>query len=159
MRAAHLALAVAGYAAMFPPHPVAAQPAPPPPPGFPDYVRLLDDAYNMRDIAAFGDLFQPDVKVFQDGSLIAADLPSYLKIIKSEFESNLHLLTVSWAQGSQIMVMRKVTGCIPDRPQPNIVHHGCQWTVAVRYDLDEHHKIASVHILTAERAWNMHPPN
>ena len=151
-----LASALAVSAIMVCVHGAAAQPAPPPPPGFPDYVRLLDDAYNNHDIVAYGDLFRPDVKVFIDGSLVAPDRRSYLTRIQAEFRRNLHVSTMSWAQGSQLLVLQEISGCIPEQPDPRTVYHGCGWAIAVRYDLADDHKIASVHILEAERTWNMH---
>ena len=136
------------------------QPAPPPPPGFPENVRLLDEFYNKRDIAAFGNLFRDDVKVFVDGSLVADGRVIYLKRIEAEFQRNLTISTLSWAQGSEILAMQSVNGCVPVRPDPRTLYHGCHWAFAVRYDLADDNKIASVHILEAERAWNMHPrPN
>lgn len=152
-----LASAVAIFAGVFSLNAAFAQPAPPPPPGFPDYVHVLDDAYNARNIPAYGDLFREDVRVFVDGSLVASGRASYLQRAQSEFRRNLHVSTFSWAQGSQILAMQAVSGCIPVRPDPNTVYHGCHWVIAVRYDLSDDHKIASVHILEAERAWNMHP--
>jgi hypothetical protein len=157
MRTISLASALAGSAILFAVHGAAAQPAPPPPPGFPDYVSLLDDAYNRRDIVAYENLFQPDVKVFLDGALIASDRPAFLDRVKAEFARNLHISTMAWAQGSQILALQAVQGCIPDRPAPNTVYHGCGWSIAVRYDLAANHKIESVHILEAQRTWNMHP--
>lgn len=139
---------------------VFAQPAPPPPPGFRHYVHLLDNSYNKRDIEAYGSLFQDQVRVFVDGSLVASGRASYLIRIRAEFARNLHVSTTSWAQGSQILAMQVVSGCIPEHPDPNTLHHGCGWAMAVRYDLADDGKIASVHILEANQTWNMHPaPN
>lgn len=133
-----------------------AQPPPPPPPGFPDYVRLLSDAYNRRDSAAYGELFQEEVTVYVDGTLVASTRTEYLARIQSEFDANMHTRPLSWAQGSQIMVMEEVTGCIPVNPRPSVVYHGCTQARAVRYDLSGGHKIGAVHILRADRAWNIH---
>lgn len=144
-------------AILWPYHVALAQPAPPPPPGFPEYVRLLDEFYNKRDISAYGSLFREDVKVFVDGSLVASDRALYLKRIQSEFLRNLTVSTLSWAQGSEILAMQSVNGCVPVRPDPLTIYHGCHWALAVRYDLANDHKIASVHILEAQGAWNIHP--
>ena len=144
-------------AALWPFHVALAQPAPPPPPGFPEYVHLLDEFYNKRDISAYANLFREDVKVFVDGSQVASSRVQYLKRIKAEFERNLTVYTLSWAQGSEILAMQSVNGCVPVQPDPHTVYHGCHWALAVRYDLADDKKIASVHILEAERAWNMHP--
>lgn len=113
-------------------------------------------ASNKRDIAAYGNMFREDVKVFVDGALVASGRPLYLDRIKTEFKRNLYVSTLSWAQGSQILVMQAVRGCIPEQPEPHTVYHGCGWAIAVRYDLADDHKISEVHILEAERAWNMH---
>ena len=158
MRIFPLASIVCGV--LWPFHFALAQPAPPPPPGFPEYVRLLDEFYNKRDISAYGNLFREDVKVFVDGSLVASGKISYLKRIQAEFRRNLTVSTLSWAQGSEILAMQSVHGCVPVWPDPHTNYHGCQWALAVRYDLADDHKIASVHILEAEGAWNIHPrPN
>ncbi|WP_267393941.1 MULTISPECIES: hypothetical protein [unclassified Sphingomonas] len=156
MRKAILASASTVSAIFLFTHNVSAQLPPPPPPGFPDYVHLLDDAYNKQDIIAYGNLFREDVRVFVDGLLVASGRPLYLERIKAEFKRNLYVSTLSWAQGSQILTMQSVRGCIPEHPDPNTVYHGCGWAVAVRYDLAGDHKIAAVHILEAEQAWNIH---
>ena len=122
----------------------------------PDYIGLLERSFNERDIAAYASLFTENVTVFVDGSLVASDRASYMKIIQAEFDQNIHISTLSWAQGSQLLVMQMVSGCIPLHPNPGTIYHGCQWAIAARYDLASDGKMASVHILDARQAWNMH---
>ena len=133
-----------------------AQPPPPPPPGFPDYVHLLDEAYNSRDLKAYANLFRQDVHVYVQGKLVASSRNELIARVRSEFEGNLHLRTLSWAQGGQILTMEEVIGCIPVQPDPNTVYHGCYKARAVRYDLADNHQIEAVYILEANNAWNMH---
>ncbi|WP_158914456.1 hypothetical protein [Caulobacter sp. S45] len=132
------------------------QPSPPPPPGFPAYVKLLDDAYNGRHLQAYGEIFRPDVKVYLADTLVSPDRASFLARIQKEFDSNIYLRTLSWAQGSQILVMEEMSGCIPVHPNPRTVYHGCHAARSIRYDLADDHKIEAVHILEADRAWNAH---
>ena len=133
-----------------------AQPPPPPPPNFPDFVRLLNDAYNSRNLAAYGRLFHQNVKVYVDGKLIAANRDELLARIKSEFDQSLHVRTLSWAQGSQILAMDEVWGCVPDRIDPKVFYHACPEARAVRYDIADDKKIDVVSILEAKQAWNVH---
>lgn len=135
----------------------AAQLPPPPPPGFPHYVQDLQRAFNDRSLDAYARLFDAKVQVFVDGTLVASDRAAYLKRIRSEFARNLVIRSMSWAQGSQILVMDQVIGCIPLKQVHGVYAHPCYQARAVRYDLGNDHKIAAVHILTAENAWNMHP--
>ena len=134
-----------------------AQPPPPPPPGMPDYHTLLQNSYNERRLDAYGDLFAVAVHVYAEGKLVAESRSELLARIKAEFDRNLHLSLLSWAQGNQLLIMEEVMGCIPANPSPNVVYHGCPGARAVRYDLGNDGKIIAVHILDAERAWNMHP--
>ena len=133
-----------------------AQPMPLPPPGFPDYVNLLSRAYNDRDLKAYGDLFREDVKVYSDGVPIASDRAAFLVRIESEFQRNLRVRPLSWAQGSQILVMEEIDGCVPSQPDPHTVYHVCSEARSIRYGLADDYRIKDVHILEADRAWNMH---
>ena len=92
-----------------------------------------------------------------DGKIVSTDRDSLLKRVKSEFDNNQYVQSMSWAQGSQIIVMDQVTGCIPKKPNAGAVYHPCYKARAVRYDLGDNNKITAVHVLEANRAWNMHP--
>jgi len=133
-----------------------AQPPPPPPPNFPEFVSLLDNAYNSRNLAAYGSLFHTDVKVYVDGKLVASDRAGLLALIQSEFDQQLHVRTLAWAQGTQILAMENVFGCIPDHIDPHVFYHACPEARAVRYDIASDMKIEGVSILRAHSAWNMH---
>jgi hypothetical protein len=136
-----------------------AQPAPPPPPGMPAYVTLLEEAFNGRKLDAYAALFQQDVKVYRNGVLIAADQKSFRDLIRTEFDRNLHVTHLSWAQGNQILVMEQVQGCIPTNINPGVSYHPCYSARAIRYDLANDRLISAVHILDADSAWNIHPAN
>lgn len=157
MRRINPLFASAMVALSFCSHAAEAQLPPPPPPNFPDYVHLLESAYNSHDVGAYGKLFAPDLKVFKDGSLVASDLAAYLSQIKGEFKRNLHMSVHSWAQGSQLLMFQEMNGCISEASTPQIGGHSCTWSMAVRYDLGNDHKIVSVHILEADGTWNIHP--
>lgn len=139
-----------------------AQPPAPNPPGFPEFVKLLDDAYTARNLKAYGDLFREDVKVYVDGTLVATDREGLLARIQSEFDQQLRVQTTAWAQGGgQILVLEAVIGCLPDHIDPKVAYHPCPEARAVRYDIEggwqtKVWKIKSVTILRADEAHFFH---
>ena len=157
MRCADATFKIAAMCFALAPTVLSAQLPPPPPPGFPNYVQLLQDSYNNRSLKDYSALFDENVKTYVDGKIVSTDRDSLLKRVKSEFDNNQYVQSMSWAQGSQIIVMDQVTGCIPKKPNAGAVYHPCYKARAVRYDLGDNNKITAVHVLEANRAWNMHP--
>lgn len=156
MRFAPTTMRIAAVCLASTPAVLAAQLPPPPPPGSPNYVQLLEDSYNNRSMKDYGALFAENVTVYVDGKIVAKDREAFLQRVQSEFDRNLHIHSMSWAQGSQVLVMDQVMGCIPLKPSPGAVYHPCYEARATRYDLGDDHKIVAVHMLQADRAWNMH---